>query len=156
MNVNKSVYDKFPLIEAIIYDKEMAKYLIANGADVNIKNLKGETPLSILINKHSEKSVFADKQKDIELARLLIANGADTNVLYDNLEQKEKREFIQLLLEDDIVKAVIAIKNKKMTEIPNQEAIDLLDRERVGTVTKSNIEMASILFRKERSNGLCL
>lgn len=47
---------------------EITKKLIANGADVNIKNLKGLSPLSIAIKSHN-----------IETYSLLIENGADIN-----------------------------------------------------------------------------
>lgn len=154
-DVNKNIYNKFPLIEAIVYDKEMAKYLIDNGADVNITNLKGETPLGILINKYTEKSVFVDEQKDLELAKLLLANGADTDVLYNNLDQKERRKFIKLLLEDEVVKAIIIIRNKNANKekLLDKETINLLDKNNLGIIRKTNIEMANVIFRKKKLAG---
>ena len=133
----------------------MAKYLIDNGADVNVTNLKGETPLGILLNKYTEKSVFVDEQKDLELAKLLLANGADTSVLYNNLEQKERRKFIKLLLEDDVVKAIIIIRNKNAhkEKLLDEETINLLDKNNLGIVRKTNIEMANVIFRKKKLNG---
>ena len=151
-DVNKSVYDKFPLLESIVYNKEIAKYLIDKGADVNVENFKGQTPLELIVDRYGQPSVFTDKKNDIELAKLLIANGARIDVLYTNLEKKERREFIKLLLEDDVIKVIIAIRNKEIADkkLINKEATDLLDKEKVGIVTKTNIEMANIFFRKKK------
>ncbi len=56
-----------PLFIASSYYKDMAKLLISKGADVNIKNGKGETPL------------MAACYSSEEVARLLVAKGADIN-----------------------------------------------------------------------------
>ena len=58
----------------------------------------------------------------------------------------KRRKFIQLLLEDDVVKAIVAIRNKS---IKDKETINLLDKEQLGVVKKSNIEMANVFLGKK-------
>ena len=57
-----------PLFIACSYYDDMAKLLIAEGADVNIKTGRGETPLMAACASGKE-----------EVARLLISKGADVN-----------------------------------------------------------------------------
>ena len=57
-----------PLFIACSYYDDMAKLLIAKGADVNIKTAKGDTPLMAACGSGKE-----------EVARLLVSKGADVN-----------------------------------------------------------------------------
>ena len=54
---------------AVFGEKEIVELLLANGADVNVKDKDGVTPLF---------DAVATVQK--EIAKLLIINGADVNV----------------------------------------------------------------------------
>ena len=55
-------------------------------------------------------------------------------------------------VKDDIVKTIIAIRNKKISDKDNldKEVLKLLDKEEVGIVTKTNIEMLNVIFRKKK------
>ena len=64
--VNK--YDETPLMISVIFDQmETLEILIANNADVNLKNKDGESPLHVAGGAKKE------------LIEFLIANGADLN-----------------------------------------------------------------------------
>lgn len=69
-------------------DIEIARLLIANGADVNKKQMAGVTPL------HS-----AAHNGQTELVKLLLQNGADVNAITDNektpLAMAEERDFTE-------------------------------------------------------------
>ena len=80
--VNK--YDETPLMISVIFDQmETLEILIANNADVNLKNKDGESPLHVAGGAKKE------------LIEFLIANGADLNTKdkYDRtpLDLMEKR-----------------------------------------------------------------
>lgn len=75
-------------------DKNVVKYLIENGCDVNKKTSKNLTPL-----------FFAVIKDDLQKAKLLLENDADVNVICDKDEPTtalylaESKEMVSLLLE---------------------------------------------------------
>ena len=123
-------FDRTPLHRAAYSgQKEVAKLLIAKGADVNAKNDKGKTPLlSAVMFDHKEMvelliSAGADVSNadfhesvtrgHMEIAKLLIAKGADVNAKDDEGETPLLRA---------ISKASFATTNKKR----HKETIELL------------------------------
>ncbi len=93
---------------------EIVEYLLQHGADVNLKDINGCTPLQIAV---------ANSDNDIEIVKLLIENGADINaqdennctildyafnnnrieiikeiLKYDNINDINKKKYIDILL----------------------------------------------------------
>jgi uncharacterized protein len=69
VDINDVSHHSNALIIATIYGyTEIIKILLANGADVNLMSVDGQTPL-----------MWAARNGKIETAKLLIANGADVN-----------------------------------------------------------------------------
>lgn len=78
---------------AVISDQiSCAKYLLAQGAELNHKNINGLTPLYLLINDLLEQSYNEQMmEKKFELIHLLIKNGARTDILVSDDELKIKQ-----------------------------------------------------------------
>ena len=85
-----------PLFSAISKkNMEMAKFLIAKNADVNVKADNGETPLTSAVSGN-----------DLEMAKFLIANKADVNSVGKNgstpllrAVYENQPKFVELLLQ---------------------------------------------------------
>ena len=101
------------------YTKDLIKLLIDNGADVNIKNNKGETALSRQI-------MYCISYDDFEITKLLLSKKSNINnkdggyntplmmCFYYNMESSLRYDLVNLLLNN---KADIYIKNKKEKNI---------------------------------------
>lgn len=80
-----------PLFCAIILKKkEIVNLLISSGADLNYKNLSGDTPLS-----------FAIKKNNLEIADLLIRLGADPNIPIGhnpNIPDKDRETPLKIVI----------------------------------------------------------
>lgn len=83
--VNKclNILDKTPLVATITdyhvdNSKEMVILLLSKGADINLRDRKGRTPLHRLA-----EDMYGDKEKSKEMIQLLIDNGADPSLTYE-------------------------------------------------------------------------
>lgn len=72
-----------------------ARFLIKNGADVNVKDIGGNTPLFYILKKYAK----SDNDQFIEL---FIKNGADVNV-----KDKEGNTLISYIKNNNIIKKIL-------------------------------------------------
>ncbi|KAH9881166.1 hypothetical protein J1614_001661 [Plenodomus biglobosus] len=83
-----------PLAEAVRYcDESVIRFLLNNGADVNLMNSFEELPLGIAISNFEDIATFA-KSKRMSIVRLLLSAGADLNSLSTNDCDDGRRSFL--------------------------------------------------------------
>ena len=91
----KTVFSSSPLTYAIThYDPVLVKALIERGADVNLKNEVGATPLMTAV---------MSRGATVEIIKLLLAAGADANAR-DN-EGKTALEFVDIYVKEKTERA---------------------------------------------------
>jgi ankyrin repeat protein len=94
----KAVFSNSPLMYAITrYDPVLVKALIARGADVNLKNHRGTTPLMTAV---------MSRGSTVENVKLLLAAGADANAR-DN-EGKTALAFVDIYVKEKTERAELS------------------------------------------------
>ncbi|WP_321944016.1 LPD7 domain-containing protein [Paraburkholderia tropica] len=83
-------------VAAFSGDSELVKVLIDHGADVNVQNAAGQTPIQLTGNAH-------------ELARLLLDEGADPAGAASNNEIPQSRDYAQATSPDQMIRSLIDV-----------------------------------------------
>ncbi|CAG9235671.1 hypothetical protein PSP6_690030 [Paraburkholderia tropica] len=81
-------------VAAFSRDTDLVKVLIDHGADVNVRNAAGQTPIQLTGSAH-------------ELARLLLDEGADPAGAASNNEIPQSREYAQAASSDQMIRSLI-------------------------------------------------
>ncbi|WP_342255958.1 ankyrin repeat domain-containing protein [Spiroplasma endosymbiont of Poecilobothrus nobilitatus] len=131
-------------------NKEMVKFLIDNGADVNLQDKDGSIPLHLTMIENNKEMVkflidngadvnLQDKDGSIplhltmiennkEMVKLLLDNGADTSIKIENclisflfLKYKKNIKIENLLKNFQNLKSKIESLNKKLEKTQNEE-----------------------------------
>lgn len=143
-DVDMIVDQKAPLLETILLGHEhLTKYLIEHGANTNITNSDGETPLSLVVKSKTS----------IDLAKLLIANNANLNALYNKKLDKSSKKFVKEILNDPIVQILIALRNEdeKKLSSKNPLVVNTLRKKGARIIPKITLDMAtSMLFNSSK------
>lgn len=112
----------------------IAKFLINQGADVNVGRDNGESPLSVVVDDH----------KNTDLVKLLLDNGADTatqgaSYLYQALRDSKNSKTVRLLLEKNI-----DVNTPSKNEFPLQTS-----------VKSKSVELTQLLLEKGADPNRC-
>lgn len=127
--------EQTPLFNAVIDKLEITKILIANGANVNAKDINGDTPL-----------IFAVIYNNFESTKLLLSNGANPNIR----NNKGETPIFNAVRDMELVE--LLIKYKAILDIKNKEGVSLLEHTiKYGTIgvfdlLLKNLEITSDYF----------
>ena len=110
----KNEFGETALFNAVINeDAEMTKLLINNGADVNVKNKSGNTPLMIIATQ------YTTSQNKINIANMLVENGADIylkdnsgKAVFDMVKTEEMKNIFNKAIQKTYAKEPIKEKSK--------------------------------------------
>lgn len=110
IDLNDNSEGPYPLLLALDKpDIEICKFLIENGADVNIKNKKGKTPLFI-----------AYQNGNLDLIKPLIENGADVNIFVGERSDEKLLIFDAIESGDEELAKVVLSGNQNLNVVANK------------------------------------